>query len=168
METQALGAVEDTDLLPQIGSHLEDRAADLCTLMIDEGRLKPEDLNRATAYRDQHGGNLLTLLVRLGLVSERDLARAQSELLKIPLFSEKDYPEQGPEIDSIAVRFMKQQHLVPIKVHDDAVEIVMADPQDPVLIKALNMATGLQIQPRVGITSEIDNHIERYFGGGRS
>ena len=168
METQALTAVEDTDLLPQVGSHLEDRAADLCQLMIDQGRLKAEDLNRATAYRDQHGGNLLTLLVRLGLVSERDLATAQSELLRIPLFTDKDYPEQGPAIDSIAVRFMKQQHLVPIKVDEKVVEIVMADPQDPVSLKALQMATGLDIQPRVGITSEIDNHIERYFGGGRS
>ena len=168
METQALTAAEDADLLPQVGSHLEDRAADLCRLMIDQGRLKPEDLNRATAYRDQHGGNLLTLLVRLGLVSERDLATAQSELLQIPLFSEKDYPEQGPEIETIAVRFMKQQHLVPIKVHEDSVEVVMADPQDPVLLKALQMATGLDILPRVGISSEIDNHIERYFGGGRS
>ena len=168
METQALTAAEDVDLLPQVGSHLEDRAADLCRLMIDQGRLKPEDLNRATAYRDQHGGNLLTLLVRLGLVSERDLATAQSELLQIPLFSEKDYPEQGPEIETIAVRFMKQQHLVPIKVHEDSVEVVMADPQDPVLLKALQMATGLNILPRVGISSEIDNHIERYFGGGRS
>ena len=168
METQALTAAEDVDLLPQVGSHLEDRAADLCQLMIDQGRLKPEDLNRATAYRDQHGGNLLTLLVRLGLVSERDLATAQSELLQIPLLSEKDYPEQGPEIETIAVRFMKQQHLVPIKMHETSVEVVMADPQDPVLLKALQMATGLEILPRVGITSEIDNHIERYFGGGRS
>ncbi len=168
METEPLTAVQDTDLLPQVGSHLEDRAADLCQLMIDQNRLKPEDLARARAYRDQHGGNLLTLLVRLGLVSERDLANAQSELLDIPLLSDSDYPEQAPDIDSIAIRFMKQQHLVPIRVTDDAVEVVMADPQDPMLLKSLKMATGLQIQPRVGISSEIDNQIERYFGGGRS
>jgi general secretion pathway protein E len=30
------------------------------------------------------------------------------------------------------------------------------------------MATGLKVEPSVGITSEIDNAIERYFGGGRS
>ncbi|MEM1080511.1 MAG: type II secretion system ATPase GspE [Pseudomonadota bacterium] len=136
--------------------------------MMDQNRLKPEDLARAKAYRDQHGGNLLTLLVRLGLVSERDLANAQSELLHIPLLSDDDYPEQAPAIDSIAVRFMKQQHLVPIHVTDDAVQVVMADPQDPLLIKSLKMATGLEIEPRVGIASEIDNQIERYFGGGRS
>ncbi len=164
----ALTATGETDLLPQVGDRLEDRAADLCQLMIAQGRLRAEDLARARAYREQHGGNLLTLLVRLGLVSERDLASAQSELLGITLFSEKDYPEQAPDIDSVSTRFMKQQHLVPVRVEDDTLHVVMADPQNPAMLKALRMATGLKVEPSVGITSEIDNAIERYFGGGRS
>ncbi|MEN1728209.1 MAG: hypothetical protein AAGJ52_07185, partial [Pseudomonadota bacterium] len=112
METQSVSVPDDGDLLPSVGDHLEDRAAELCDLMVEQERLKPEDLSRARAYRDQHGGNLLTLLVRLGLVSERDLARAQSELMGIELISDKDYPEDAPEIDRISVRYMKQQHLV--------------------------------------------------------
>jgi len=168
METEALTAADRTDLLPQVGEHLEDRAVELCELLIEQGRLRREDFNRARAYRDQHGGNLLTLLVRLGLVSERDLAQAQSELLDVELCGERDYPEDGPDIDTVSVRFMKQQHLVPIRLADDAVDVVMADPRDPAVLKALTMATGLTVRPLVGVTSEIDNAIERYFGGGRS
>jgi len=168
METQSLPAGDDSDLLPSVGVHLEDKAAELCDLMVEQGRLKPDDLGRARAYRDQHGGNLLTLLVRLGLVSERDLARAQSELMEIELVSDKDYPEDAPEIDTISVRYMKQQHLVPIRVDEDRVDVVMADPQDRFALKALAMATGLDVLPFVGVTSEIDNTIERYFGGGKS
>src|SRR6056297_524800 len=168
METEAITATDQTDLLPHVGDHLEDRAADLCRLMIDQGRLRSEDLARARAYREQNGGNLLTLLVRLGLVSERDLAVAQSELLEIPLCMDKGFPEQAPSIDSVSVRFMKQQHLVPIRVDEQALDVVMADPQNPAMLKALKMATGLDVRPRVGIASEIDNTIERFFGGGRS
>ncbi len=168
METQTIQTVDDSDLLPSVGEHLEDRATELCDLMVEQGRLKAEDLSRARAYREQHGGNLLTLLVRLGLVSERDLARAQSELMGIELISDKDYPEDAPEIDMISVRYMKQQHLVPIRASDEEVEIVMANPHDPVALKALSMATGRAVLARVGVTSEIDNTIERYFGGGKS
>lgn len=169
METEALTAEDDrSDLLPRVGTHLEDRAAELCDLLVTQGRLRREDLNRARAYREQHGGNLLTLLVRLGLVSERDLATAQSELLDIELCGERDFPEDGPEIDTISARFMKQRHLVPIRVRDDALDVVMADPTDPAVLKALTMATGMRVRPLVGVTSEIDNAIERYFGGGRS
>src|SRR6056297_864568 len=168
METQAISAADDSDLLPSVGEHLEDKAAELCDLMVEQGRLKTEDLSRARAYREQHGGNLLTLLVRLGLVSERDLARAHSELMGIELISDKDYPEDAPEIETVSVRYMKQQHLVPIKVDEDSIEVVMADPQDQFALKALSMATGLDVVPYVGVTSEIDNTIERYFGGGKS
>jgi len=168
METEAITAADSTDLLPEVGDHLEGQASELCQLMIDQGRLRRSDLNRARAYRDQHGGNLLTLLVRLGLVSERDLAAAQSDLLEIPLISEKDFPEQAPDIETVSVRFMKQQHLVPVRVEDSHMDVVMADPQNPAILKALRMASGLEIRPSVGIASEIDNTIERYFGGGRS
>lgn len=168
METQSITAADDSDLLPSVGDHLEGQATELCDLMVEQGRLRTEDLNRARAYRDQNGGNLLTLLVRLGLVSERDLARAQSELMNIELVSDKDFPEDAPDVDSISVRYMKQQHLVPIRIDDEQIEVVMADPHDPFALKALAMATGRQVVPRVGVTSEIDNTIERYFGGGKS
>ncbi len=168
METQSITAADDSDLLPSIGEHLEDQAGELCSLMVEQGRLRQEDLSRARAYREQHGGNLLTLLVRLGLVSERDLARAQSELLDIELISDKEYPEDGPEIEDISVRYMKQQHLVPIRVSETEIEVVMVNPHDQFALKAISMATGLKVVPKVGVTSEIDNTIERYFGGGRS
>jgi general secretion pathway protein E len=168
METQSITAADDSDLLPSIGDHLEDQAAELCDLMVEQGRLRQEDLNRARAYREQHGGNLLTLLVRLGLVSERDLARAQSELMDIELISDKEYPEDGPDVEDVSVRYMKQQHLVPIRVSDEEIEVVMADPHDQFALKALAMATGRRVVPKVGVTSEIDNTIERYFGGGKS
>jgi general secretion pathway protein E len=168
METQSITAADDSDLLPSIGDHLEDQAAELCALMVEQGRLRQEDLNRARAYREQHGGNLLTLLVRLGLVSERDLARAQSELMNIELISDKEYPEDGPDVEDVSVRYMKQQHLVPIRVSDEEIEVVMADPHDQFALKALAMATGRRVVPKVGVTSEIDNTIERYFGGGKS
>ena len=167
-DTLTDAAGDDSGLLPSISERLEDQSGELCRLLLERGRLREEDLNRARAYREQHGGNLLTLLVRLGLVSERDLARGQSEMLDIPLASEKDYPEDAPEIDDISVRYMKQQHLVPIRADEGTVEVVMADPLDAFALKALKMATGREVVARVGIASEIDNTIERYFGGGKS
>src|SRR5690625_2217802 len=168
MDTDVLTATDETELLPSVGDHLEDRAAELCQLMIEKERLREEDLQRAQAYREQHGGNLLTLLVRLGLVSERDLARSQSELLDIPMLVEGEYPEEAPQIDAISVRYMKQRHIVPVRIDDSSIEVVMADPLDQFALRALGMATDRQVLPRVGVTSEIDNTIERYFGGGKS
>lgn len=168
MDAQAQFTAANDGLLPSIGGRLEDRAKELCELMIERDRLREEDLNRARAYREQHGGHLLTLLVRLGLVSERDLASAQAEMLSLDMVSEKDYPEDGPDVTDVSVKFMQQQHLVPFHKDGETLHVAMADPSDQFATRALSMATGLTIQPHVGISSEIENTIERYFGGGRS
>ena len=39
----------------------------ICAHLLEHGHLKPADLKRAEAYREQHGGDLITLLVRLQL-----------------------------------------------------------------------------------------------------
>ncbi len=45
------------------------------------GRLKEADLGRAQRLQAEAGGSLSALLVRLGLVSERDMAEKSCEVL---------------------------------------------------------------------------------------
>ncbi len=140
----------------------------LCADLLEHQRLRETDLHKAQQYQSQHGGQLITLLVRLGLVSERDVAEAQARLLGLPLLSIKDYPENAPDIESISTRYMKHSQVVPIKVSNDQLDIAMANPQDEFALKSLALATGLKVVPSVGVASEIDDVIERYFGGGKS
>jgi general secretion pathway protein E len=146
-----------------------DAGADaICADLLSHQRLREVDLHKAQQYQQQHGGQLITLLVRLGLVSERDVAEAQSRLLQLPLVDIKDYPKTAPELESVSVRYMKHSQLVPIRIDADRLQVVMTNPQDEFALKSLHMATGLQIQPLVGVASEIDDTIERYHGGGKS
>ena len=74
----------------------------VCTFLLENNRLKTTDLKRAESYREQHGGDLVTLLVRLGLVSERDVAEAESDLLELPLVRTADLPDEIPEYSCTA------------------------------------------------------------------
>jgi len=76
----------------------------VCSFLLDSERLKPADLKRAETYREQNGGDLVTLLVRLGLVSERDVAEAEADLLELPLFRSADLPSEAPELPGISER----------------------------------------------------------------
>ena len=151
-ETQQSGAVED-----EVSVHL-----------IASGRLKKADLKRAEAFRDQNGGDLITLLVRLGLVSERDVAEAESKLLDLPLTNMADLPDEAPDIGKLSLRYLKQNLLLPVEVTDSDMIVVMANPRDEFALKALTMASGKNIIPQVGVASEIENGIEKLYGGGRS
>jgi general secretion pathway protein E len=141
---------------------------EVCGFLLDSGRLRKADLRRAEVYREQNGGELVNLLVRLGLVSERDVAEAESSLLGLPMVSIADLPDEPPELEALSVRFLKQNLLLPIELTEDELVVVMANPRDEYARKALAMASGRDISPRVGIASEIENGIEKLFGGGRS
>ncbi|MBB5208690.1 general secretion pathway protein E [Chiayiivirga flava] len=144
---------------------LEDR---ISKQLLARGRLKEADYGRARRLHEESGGgSLIALMTRIGLVSERDVAEASAEVFDLPLLSSKDFPESPPNI-TLSPRFMKQHHICPIAETDTAVELVIADPQDTYPMAAVEMAIGKPVTAKIGIRSEIDDLIERYFGSGRS
>ena len=84
--------LEGAESPPGVGSETDE----VSQFLLDSGRLRKSDLKRAEAYREQNGGDLVTLMVRLGLVSERDVAEAESNLLDIPMVSTGDLPDEPP------------------------------------------------------------------------
>jgi general secretion pathway protein E len=136
--------------------------------LLARGRLKEADFGRARRLHEESGGSLIALMTRIGLVSERDVAEASAEVLELPLVLAKDFPESPPPNVSLSPRFMKQHTLCPVAETEQAVELLVADAQDRYPVQAVEMALGRPIVVKVGIRSEIDDLIERFYGAGRS
>ena len=146
-----------------------DREAEVCAWLVARGRLKDSDLGRARRLHEESSeGTLTALMARLGLVSERDLAEAWAELLQVPLLSARDAPELPPADLELSLRFLKQQHVVPVLDEVAGLALIVADPADPYPLQAVELAAGRPVALRVGLRSEIDGLIERYYGSGRS
>ncbi len=151
---------------PEQQKSLDER---ICAHLVAHGHLKEADLLRARRLLDENGeGKLVPLLTRLGLVSEREMGDALSEVLRLPLVSARDCPETPPPDVQMSVRFLKQYHVVPIGETESEIDMLMADPADTYPLQAVSLATGKQINVKVGFASEIDDLIERYYGQGRS
>ncbi len=147
----------------------DDRETEVCAWLVSRGRLKDSDLGRARRLHEESAeGTLTTLMARLGLVSERDLAEGWAELLQVPLLSARDAPELPPPDLELSLRFLKQQHVVPVLDEKDGLALIVADPADPYPLQAVELAAGRPVALRVGLRSEIDGLIERYYGTGRS
>jgi len=154
---------------PTAASTAESR---IVAVLLEKGRLKDSDLARARPLHRESGGSLLGLLVRLGLVSERDHAQTCAEVLGLPLLDAKAVPEAPPEalLDRLplTLRFLKQFHVCPLALQDGLLDLWLSDPQDPYAADAVRLAMGLTVRLHVGLRSEIDDLIERWFGQGRS
>jgi general secretion pathway protein E len=136
--------------------------------LLARGRLKEADLVRAKRLLEESGGSLIGLITRIGLASERDVAEASAEVLGLPLVSVKDCPDAPPPNVQLSLRFLKQQHLCPIGESETHIDLLTADPQDAYLVDAVKLATSKEVRLHVGLRSEIDDLIERYYGAGRS
>ena len=163
----AVAPLEPIDSKLGPAATLDDR---ICQFLVARGRLKETDLVRGRRLRDEDpaSGSLVSLLTRLGLVSEREMAEGVSELLKLPLLSSKEFPEAPPPNVQTSVRFLKHHHICPIGETDDDVTVLVADPADTFPLQALQLATARKVKLNIGLRSEIDDLIERYYGSGRS
>lgn len=158
-----MNAVVAEQLNPQLD--LEER---ISQQMLTRGRLKENDLVRARRILEESGGSLIGLMTRIGLVSERDVAEASAEVLDLPLMSAKECPDAPPPNIQLSLRFLKQYHLCPIGETETCVDLLAADPVDAYPFEAVKMATGRDVRLHVGLRSEVDDLIERYYGAGRS
>ncbi|MEO5596887.1 MAG: type II secretion system ATPase GspE [Lysobacteraceae bacterium] len=157
----------------ELGDTLDDRIVEA---LLARGRLKEVDLLRVrrlqedSSQADAHlgqGGHLTALLAKLGMVSERDMAEASAEVLHLPLIAARDCPDQPPTLQ-VTTRFLKQHAVCPIGEDGDAIDLLVADAQDPYPAEAVAMASGRAVRLKIGLRSEIADLIERYYGSGRS
>ena len=127
------------------------------------GKLTAGDLARARKLSEDSGDPLRLMLVRLGLVSDRDMAVAMAKVLGLDLISADDYPDEPVAADHLSLRFLKDAHIVPLREDDDGLEIAVADPVDSYAMQAVAMAAGQPVRLRVGLSAEIDAALERLY-----
>jgi general secretion pathway protein E len=129
--------------------------------LVAQGRLSPRDVERALLAQAEMGDLFGRVLVKLGLVSESDVARVLSEQLAVPLLAAADYPETLPAVDGVALEFLVSNSLVPISVTEQEVTFAAAVPQDPYVAKALAMALERRVRLCLGTDSDIGRHLEQ-------
>ncbi len=143
-------------------------SVDLGEMLVERQKLADADLQRARRVRDSTGESLETLLVKLGLVSERDLAEALAARLNLPLVRPADFPDTPATNGAVSPRFLKESRVVPLFEDEQGLTVAMANPTDDYVLSALRLATGKAILPRVGIPTELETAFERLYGKGRS
>ena len=134
-------------------------------LLVEQAKISERDVERTLLAQAEMGELFGQVLVKLGLVSEQDVALALSQQLDIPLFVAADFPEEPIQLDGVAQDFLVSNSVVPVAVTDAEVKFVAAVPQDPFLGKALSMALDKPVSIALGLESDIDKAIQGYLQG---
>jgi general secretion pathway protein E len=150
--------------------HARAREMAVMQKLIAAGRLKEGDKARAQRLLAESGeGTVSALLVRLGLLAERDLIETWAQVLPAARFEASSLPPVPPEgTDLLPVRFQKAHRVAVIGADSDQVQVLTADPADPYPLQAIALATRRTVVPVLGLGSEIEGLLERWYGTGRS
>lgn len=129
--------------------------------LVAQGKLSARDVERSLLAQAEMGDLFGRVLVKLGLVSEVDVAQALSQQLEIPLLSAPDYPESPSVPDGLAREFLVSNNVIPVAVSESEAVFAASVPQDTYLSKALAMAVDRPIRLMLGTDSDISRALEQ-------
>ncbi|CAH9015092.1 type II secretion system ATPase GspE [Candidatus Nitrosacidococcus sp. I8] len=148
-------------------SNIENLDEELSQYLIDQGKLRPTESQHAKRLAVDEGIRFSTMLARLGLVSERDVAEAFSALLSLPLWTAADDSYEEPE-KQISLKFLKESRAIPILEENKSITLAMADPGDIYVQNAIALAYGKSVKLQIALPSELDAFFERQAGSSKS
>ena len=135
--------------------------------LVAANKLSDVDLQRATQVQKLSGGKLTQILVRLGLVAEKDIAQLLVERFGYRLLTADEYPQEPVLADDVISKaFMREQLVLPVADDGKTVQVAMLDPSDSFILHALAMATERTVEPVLALSSELENAYERLYGAG--
>ena len=135
-------------------------------ILLEEGLIKGEELEKALQEQTKTRARLASILVNLGYLSEDAMLKALSIQMGIPFLTLRDYPKIPPVIDPpLSVKFLKQYKLIPLEKRDSILKVAMSDPLDSFAINGLRLATDCAIEPCIGRERDIITVIDQYYGG---
>ena len=129
-------------------------------MLVAAGKLSPRDLERALQAQQEMGHLIGHVLTQLGLVSEMDVMHTLAQQLQIPFIQAADFPPEPPEVPGLLSEFQHAQHVYPLKLEDGVLDVAMSAPQDPFVVKAVQMSTGLVVRPHLALEADIEKALQ--------
>lgn len=132
-------------------------------ILVANGLITPEQLERGLAAQAQGGKRLGRILVEQGVVSEDDIAWALSTQLGYP------YVSLTPSIiDEEAVRllpeaFLRGHHVLPVLKFGEEMTLAMADPTDEHTVAEVAGRTRLRVRRSLALASNLDEMLDHFF-----
>ncbi|MDH4108010.1 MAG: type II secretion system ATPase GspE [Gammaproteobacteria bacterium] len=139
----------------------------ICEYLVDSGKLAPDNVSRALRLQaeQQQSEKIGSILVKLGLVSERDVAESLRDQLGLRFVERNRFPDEPWGSTEISFNFLKKNLALVLDEDDEALTLVMADPRDQYVIEAVSLCSGKTVLPCVGVPSEIEATLKQLEEG---
>lgn len=133
-------------------------------LLLERKIISKQHLELALQLQKKEGGFLSQSLLKLGFVTEVDIASCLSSQYGFPYLPLINYTIDPKIIKLVSAELARQCDLIPIDRLGDLLTVVMLDPLNLNAIEELKVVTGYKIQPFIGTKTDIEDAILKYYG----
>jgi hypothetical protein len=130
-------------------------------LLLAEKLITPEGLEEALEEQVIHGGRLGTMLLELGFVQEKDLARCLGKQHGTAFACGEMQPDPRA-LELVDQQFMDDKDVLPMRVDPTRVSVAVINPHDHETLQAIAFKTGKRVVPVVIPEFRMHQMLRRY------
>ena len=79
-------------------------------------------------------------------------------------FEPDDFPKVPFMMETLSVRFLRENKVVPLEFKQDTLKIIMADPHNQAVIDAIKIAVSHKLEIYTSDSKAIEDHLEKFYG----
>ncbi len=134
-------------------------------MLVKDGLITPAKLDEAINSQVVFGGRLGTSLIELEYIDEKTLSRVLSKQHRVPFVETEIFTKIDPNaIKAIPRKLAAKYKVIPIKLEDKKLHLLMLDPSDLSARDEISFTTGYVINPLVAPEVRILLLLEKYYG----
>ncbi|HEX2964171.1 MAG TPA: GspE/PulE family protein [Syntrophorhabdaceae bacterium] len=133
-------------------------------LLLDAKKISEKDLLGALTEQKKYGDKLGKAIVKLGLLSEREIIDTVSAQLSIPIIniSELKIPEEVVRL--VPSEMAKNSLMMPVSKRHNVLKVAMVDPLDINAMDNLARLLKMEIEPLIVTEGDLKQALEKYYG----
>ena len=135
----------------------------LSQALLKQKLLTEKDLKAAREEQVKQGGTLGTILIKKGLIDEKDLVTVMSTVFSIPAINLSRYKIEKDLVNVVPEKTARQYKAIPICKLGTTLVVAMADPLNVLAIDDLKMLTKSNVEPVLATPTDIARTIDRLF-----
>lgn len=138
--------------------------AELKSLLIDGGKIKPEVIKEAETAHEQTGESLLQTIIKRKVITEPNLLKLYAKHIDIPYVELKNVKIPRDILLKIPERIARKYQAVLFGAEGQTLQLAMADPEDFQAADFIAKQIGQNIKIYVASASEVLGAIDQYKG----
>ncbi len=132
-------------------------------VLLETGDITQAKLRRALRYQSENGAKLGEALLRLGYITDDQLAAGLAAQKKLPLVSLHEVFPNPRAVSLLTEKFIRARQVVPVDFDGDTLILAMVNPLDVLTLDDVAVITNHEVTPVVTTASTFESAVDSLF-----